>query len=187
MEPLLRFSILGMLFTCCASVLAQKPDFNGSWAMDRTRSFGLPGNLNQTMVVTQTTAEITVETKLIQPGTERTVKDICILDGKEHEYTPQVPAGQPIPKGKRTAEWMPGGIALVLTELMTTETPKGPVTGQVVRKWTITNGELVIAMYVDNPNASYEAKRFLRRIPEEKTYPQIAQITQITKTQQEKW
>jgi hypothetical protein len=33
------------------------------------------------------------------------------------------------------------------------------VTTQTVRKWTISNGELVIDMYVDNPNVSYEAKR----------------------------
>lgn len=157
--------MFGLLFTCCASVFAQKPDFNGSWTMDRARSFGLPGNMNQTMVVTQTAAEITLETKLIQPGNERTVKDTYILDGKEHEYTPQVPAGQPIPKGKRTAAWMPGGTGLLVTEVTTTETPKGPVTGQVVRKWTITNGELVIAMYVDNPNASYEAKRIFKKNP----------------------
>ena len=165
MKQFLRFSIFGVLLAGCTSVFAQKPDFNGAWTMDRARSFGLPGNMNQTMVVTQTAAEITVETKLIQPGNDRTVKDTYILDGKEHEYTPQVPAGQPIPKGKRTAEWMPGGIGLLVTDVTTTETPKGPVTGQVVRKWTITNGELVIAMYVDNPNASYEAKRIFKKNP----------------------
>jgi hypothetical protein len=165
MKGLLRLTIFGLLFAGCASVFAQKPDFNGSWTMDRARSFGLPGNMNQTMGVTQTAAEITVETKLIQPGNERTVKDTYVLDGKEHEYTPQVPAGQPIPKGKRTADWMPGGIGLLVTEVTTTETPKGLVTGQVVRKWTITSGELVIAMYVDNPNASYEAKRIFKKNP----------------------
>lgn len=165
MKTALRLTIFGMLMAGCANVFAQKPDFNGSWTMDRARSFGLPGNMNQTMVVTQTAAEITLETKLIQPGNERTVKDTYVVDGKEHEYTPQVPAGQPVPKGTRTAAWMPGGNGLLVTEVTTTETPKGPVTGQVVRKWTITNGELVIAMYVDNPNASYEAKRIFKKNP----------------------
>jgi hypothetical protein len=38
------------------------------------------------------------------------------------------------------------------------------VTTQIVRKWTLTGqGELVIDMYVDNPNISYEAKRIFKR------------------------
>ena len=165
MKLLLRLSILGMLLACCASVFAQKPDFSGSWTMDRARSFGLPGNMNQTMVITQTAAELTVETKLIQPGNERTVKDSYVLDGKEHDFTPQVAPGQPVPKGKRTAAWMSGGNGLLITNVVTSESPKGPVTTQDVRKWTIINGELVIAMYVDNPNVSYEAKRIFKKNP----------------------
>ena len=165
MKALLRLTIFGMLMTCTATVFAQKPDFNGSWTMDRARSFGLPGNMNQTMVITQTAAEMTVETKLIQPGNERTVKDSYVLDGKEHDFTPQVAPGQPIPKAKRTATWMPGGNGLLITNVVTTETPKGPATTQDVRKWTIINGELVIAQYVDNPNVSYEAKRIFKKNP----------------------
>jgi len=165
MKPLFRLSILGILLTCTASVFAQKPDFSGSWTMDRARSFGLPGNMNQTMVITQTAAEMTVETKLIQPGNERTVKDSYVLDGKEHDFTPQVAPGQPVPKAKRTATWMPGGNGLLITNVVTTETPKGPATTQDVRKWTIINGELVIAQYVDNPNVSYEAKRIFKKNP----------------------
>jgi len=121
--------------------------------------------MNQTMVITQTAAEMTVETKLIQPGNERTVKDSYVLDGKEHDFTPQVAPGQPIPKAKRTATWMPGGNGLLITNVVTTETPKGPATTQDVRKWTIINGELVIAQYVDNPNVSYEAKRIFKKNP----------------------
>lgn len=151
--------ILTLVLACGVSAFAQKPDFGGSWTMDRARSFGLPGNMNQTMVVTQAGDEITVETKLIQPENERTVKDTYVLDGKEREFTPHAPAGQTPPKGKRTASWMSGGNGILVTEVTTSDTPKGPVTNQVVRKWTIANGELVIAMYVDNPNISYEAKR----------------------------
>ena len=165
MKQFLRLLILGMLLTCAANVFAQKPDFSGSWTVDRARSFGLPGNMNQTMVITQTAAEMTVETKLIQPGNERTVKDSYVLDGKEHDFTPQVAPGQPIPKAKRTATWMPGGNGLLITNVVTTETPKGPATTQDVRKWTIINGELVIAQYVDNPNVSYEAKRIFKKNP----------------------
>jgi hypothetical protein len=146
------------------ALAATKPNFSGTWTMDRARSFGLPGNMNQTLTVTHKDDQIELETKLIQPGNERVVKDTYILDGKEHEFTPQVPpnqpANQPPPKGKRTANWMPGDKGITVTEISTAETPKGPVTTQVVRKWTISGpGELVVDMYIDNPNGSFESKR----------------------------
>lgn len=145
-----------------------KPNFTGSWTMDRARSFGLPGNMNQTMTVAQKDDQIEVETKLIQPGNERVQKDTYVLDGKEHDFSPPVPpnapAGTPPPKGKRTAAWLPGGNGITVTDVTTAETPKGPVTTQIVRKWTLSGqGELVIDMYVDNQNGSFEAKRIFKR------------------------
>lgn len=141
-----------------------KPNFSGTWNMDRARSFGLPGNMNQTLTITHKDDQIELETKLIQPDNERVVKDTYILDGKEHEFTPQVAPNQPPAKGKRTVVWLPGDKGLEITEVTTAETPKGPVTTQVVRKWTISSeGELVIDMYVDNPNISYEAKRIFTK------------------------
>jgi len=152
----MTFSILALAVT--------KPNFSGNWTMDRARSFGLPANMNQSLTVTQTDDRIELETKLIQPDNERVVKDTYILDGKEYEFTPQVPPNQPPAKGKRTAVWLPGDKGIQVTEVTTSETPKGTVTTQVVRKWTISGqGELVIDMYVDNPNMSYEAKRIFKK------------------------
>lgn len=143
---------------------ATKPDFSGTWTMDRARSFGLPADMNQTMIVNHKGEQIELETKLIQPNNERSIKDTYILDGKEHEFTPPAPPNQPPPKGKRTATWLPGDRGIQVTDVTTAETPKGPVTTQTVRKWTISgDGELVIDMYVDNPNISYEAKRIFTR------------------------
>lgn len=147
---------------------ADKPNFAGTWTMDRARSFGLPGNMNQVMTVVQKDDQIEVETKLIQPGNERVQKDTYILDGKEHDYTaplpPNAPPNTPAPKGKRTTTWLPSGNGITVTDVTTAETPKGPVTTQVVRKWTISGqGELIIDMYIDNPNGSYEAKRIFKR------------------------
>lgn len=146
------------------SMAAQKPNFSGSWTMERARSFGMPGNMQQSMTVNHTADQIELETKLIQPDNERTVKDSYILDGKEREFTPQVPPNAPPtappPKGKRTANWLPNGKGIVVNEVTTNETPKGPVTSQLTRKWTLSNdGELIIDMYIDNPNGSFETKR----------------------------
>jgi len=153
-------TIAAMMTLSLIAYAAAKPNFSGSWTMDRGRSFGLPGDMNQTLTVNQKDDQIEVETKLIQPNNERTVKDTYTLDGKEYDFTPPVPPNQPPAKGKRTAVWLPGDRGIQVTDVTTVETPKGPVTTQTVRKWTMSGqGELVIDMYVDNPNISYEAKR----------------------------
>jgi hypothetical protein len=159
---------LVLISACLAAEALTKPDFNGAWVMDRARSFGLPGNMQQTMTVKQTADQIEVETTLIQPDNERKVKDTYVLDGQEHEFTPPTPPNAapdaPRPKGKRTSNWLPNGDGILVTEVTTTETPKGTVTSQVSKKWTFTGeGELTIAMFVDGPNGSYEAKRIFAR------------------------
>jgi hypothetical protein len=51
-----------------------------------------------------------------------------------------------------------------VNEVTTTDTPKGQVTTQITKKWTFTGeDELTIAVYVDGPNGSYEAKRIFVR------------------------
>jgi len=153
-------TIAAMMTLSLIAYAAAKPNFSGSWTMDRGRSFGLPGDMNQTLTINQKDDQIELETKLIQPNNERTVKDTYTLDGKEYDFTPPVPPNQPPAKGKRTAVWLPGDRGIQVTDVTTVETPKGPVTTQTVRKWTLSGqGELVIDMYVDNPNISYEAKR----------------------------
>ena len=158
-------SATALVVAACLSAMAMpKPDFNGAWVMDRGRSFGLPGNMQQTMTVTQTENQVEVETRLIQPGNERTVKDVFVFDGKEHEFTPPTPPNAPPAKGKRTSNWLPDGSAMVLNEVVTTETPKGTVTTQITKKWKLNAaGELTIDLYVDGPNGSYEAKRIFIR------------------------
>ena len=142
------------------ALAATKPNFSGTWTMDRARSFGLPPDMNQTLTITHKDNQIELETKLIQPNNERSVKDTYTLDGKEYDFSPPTPPNQPPAKGKRTAIWLPNDKGIQVTEVTTAETPKGPVTTQIVRKWTISGqGELVIDMYIDNPNGSYEAKR----------------------------
>ena len=143
---------------------AQNPNFSGEWSMYRARRFGMPGDMQQTMTVTQNGDQIDLETKLIQPGNERSVKDSYMLDGKEREFTPQTPANAPPTKGKRTADWLPNGKGILVNEVTTSETAKGPITNRLTRKWTLTtDGELVIDMYFDNQNGSFETKRIFKK------------------------
>ena len=141
-----------------------KPDFSGTWNLDRARSYGMPPDMNQILTITHKGEQMEVETKIIQPNNERTIKDTFVLDGKEHEFTPAVPPGQPVPKGKRTATWLPGEIGITVTDVTTAQTPNGEVTTQNLRKWVINaQGELVVDMYVDGPRGSFEAKRIFKK------------------------
>ena len=166
MAKKLLIAFAAIMLLSILAFAATKPNFSGTWTMDRARSFGMPGDMTQILTITHKDDQLEVETKIIQPNNERTIKDTIILDGKEHDFTPAVPAGQTPPKGKRTATWLPGDTGITVTDVTTAQTPKGEITTQNLRKWTINaQGELVIDSYVDNPNVSYEAKRIFKKEP----------------------
>lgn len=159
MRRQLLFTAIAIAALTTIAFAAAKPNFSGTWTLDQGRTYGLPQNMTQTLTIKQTENQIELETKIVQPNNERTVKDTYILDGKEYDYTPTVPPNQPQPKGKRTAVWLPGDRGIQVTEIVTTETPKGPTKSQTVRKWTLSGDALVVDMYIDNANGSFEMKR----------------------------
>lgn len=162
----LLINVIGMVLVMSFSS-AQKPNFSGTWAMDRARSFGLPPDVNQTMIVTQTDNKIELETKIINSQGENSIRDNYTIDGMEREFTPQNMSG-PIAgsTGKRKANWLPNGRGIVVEEVTTTKTDKGPTTGHLTRKWTISNdGELAIDLYIDDQRGSFETKRtFIKKL-----------------------
>ena len=165
MAKKLLIAFAAMMFVSIIALAAVKPDFSGTWTLDRARSYGMPPDMTQVLTISHKDNTLEVETKIIQPNNERTIKDTFVLDGKEHEFQPPTPpGGQAPPKGKRTATWLPGEIGITVTDVTTAQTPKGAVTTQNMRKWTINgNGELTVDSYVDNPNVSYEAKRIFTK------------------------
>jgi len=148
-----------------------KPNFSGTWNLDRARSFGMPADMTQVLTITQKDDQIEIETKIIQPNNERTIKDTFVLDGKEHEFTPPAPPAQPNQpappapaKGKRTATWLPGDTGIIVTDVTMVKTQNGEATNQNVRKWVINAaGELVVDTFVDGPRGSFEAKRIFKK------------------------
>ena len=138
MAKKLLLAFAAMMVLSMIALAATKPNFSGTWNMDRARSFGMPGDMTQVLTITHKDNSLEVETKIIQPNNERTIKDTIIVDGKEHEFQPPAPpGGQAPPKGKRTANWLPGDTGITVTDITTSQTPKGEVTTQNLRKWTI--------------------------------------------------
>jgi hypothetical protein len=147
----------------CAVQLAPglaKPDFSGTWVLDKNKSFSNPAGLEQTITVVHTGDQIKAESKLATTrGGEQTISESFSLDGKETDFTP--PGAQPGTKGKRKASWLPEGKGVLVEDNITSESPKGPVTSRVTRKWTLsTDGRtLTVDYYFDDQRGSFEAKR----------------------------
>ena len=163
-RKLLAGGVIGLVLATGLVVAAAKPDFSGAWVMDRGRSFGIPRDMDQTMNVTHAGDKIDLVIKIVTPQGERTVNDVYNLDGKEAEFTPQGPSG-PGGKGRRTAKWLPNGNGIVVSEETTVDTPQGPVTSQLTRKWIMSadGNTLTIDFYHDGPQGSFETKRIFVR------------------------
>jgi hypothetical protein len=159
----LRNVISGGIILCCVSLSVAayaRPDFSGAWVLDKNRSFSNPPGLEQTMNIVHTGDQIKLESKLITARGEQMINESYALDGKVTDFTPT--GGQPGAKGKRAAAWLPEDRGILITDEITTDSPRGPVTQKIMRKWTLsTDGSsLTVDYFFDNPDGfSYEAKR----------------------------
>ena len=128
-----------LMLAAAAVYAAARPNFSGTWELDQSRSHSIPPDVQQTMTVKHEGDSVSVETKIINKQGERVVKDAYTLDGKEAEFAPppppNAPKDAPAPKGKRTGRWMPNGRGFLVEEEVVNQTPKGPETVLVARKW----------------------------------------------------
>jgi len=128
-----------LLPAAAAAAAASNPNFAGTWELDQSRSHSIPPDIRQTMTVAQEGDRVSAETKVVTAQGERVIRDVYTLDGKETEYTPppppNAPKDAPPPKGKRTGRWMPNGKGFLVEEEVVNQTPQGPETVLVARKW----------------------------------------------------
>lgn len=163
--PLAALAVL--LAAVCAYAYA-RPNFSGMWEIDHSRSHSIPRDVRQTMTVTHDGERVSVETKIISPQGERTVKDEYTLDGKESEFTPppppQAPADAPPAKGKRKGRWLPNDRGFVIEEEITNQTPQGAQTIQVARKWMMwPDGTASIEILQETQRGSFSSRRHFVR------------------------
>lgn len=158
MRLTIRYLPIFLSVAAIASAVS-KPDFSGTWVMDVNRSFSNPAGLEQTMTVVHTGDQIKVDAKIKTAQGEQTINETYTLDGKETDFVP--PGGQPGAKGKRKAMWLPDGRGAVIDDVVTSDSPKGPVTRKTMRKWTMSpDGKtLTVDYYFDDQRGSFEAKR----------------------------
>jgi hypothetical protein len=130
-----------------------KPDFNGSWILNKDRSIGLQPGMDMAVTIKQEGDKLEVETKVVttQQG-EQLIKETFVLDAKEVEFTPT----QPKSKGKRTAKWLDRGNGILVTDVITVETDKGTNTILIERKWVISpdGKELITDRFLEDQNGA---------------------------------
>jgi hypothetical protein len=170
-----RVSTIGnaavLILTCFAAIALvtvaramAKPDFSGTWIMDKNRSFNNPPGLEQTMVVKQEGDKINLDATLLLAQGERKITETWMLNGVEEAFTPQAGA-PPDSKGKKKAYWLPGDRGIILNEEVIAAA--GTQVSQTMRKWTLSpdGTTLTVDYFIDSARGSYEAKRVFTKKP----------------------
>lgn len=145
------------------SFAADKPNFSGTWVLDKDKSFSNPAGLEQTMTITQNGDTIKLVGKQKTARGEADLDESYTLDGKQTGFTPPNP---PNAKGKRKASWLPNNKGIIVDDEITTDSPSGAVTQNITRKWQLSadGSRLTIDYYFDSPRGSFESKRvFVRK------------------------
>jgi hypothetical protein len=128
--------------------------------MDKSRSEGVPPEVEQTMILTQSEDKLVLENKITRDGNDLMVSDTYIINGKEVEFTQKV--NELESKGKRTSRWLADGSGFESSEEITREAGDGTqVAQQVTRKWVMAaDGKtFTVEMSVKGPNGTQQTKR----------------------------
>lgn len=163
-RPRITRAAAAVLLAAVCVYAAARPNFTGTWELDQTRSHSLPQDVRQTMTVKHDGDRVSVETKITSAQGDRVVKDEYTLDGKEAEFTPPPPPNAPPDakpaKGKRAGRWLPNDKGFLVEEEITNETPQGPQTLTVARKWIRwPDGTMSIEIIQDTPRGTFNSKR----------------------------
>jgi hypothetical protein len=147
---------------------AAQSDLTGTWVLDVTRSEGLPPNASPTtMTVRQTGDRVEMEIQLQTPNGEQTITDVYVLDGKQTDFRPPVPA-EANARGTRTSRRMADGNGFESRERATMQGPEGEVTITAGRKWTLApDGKtLTLELTINGPQGQMKSTRvFARQSP----------------------
>ena len=143
---------------------ADKPNFSGTWMLDKDKSFSNGPGLEQTMTITQHGDTIKLVGKQKTARGEVELNESYTLDGKQFDFTPPNP---PNAKGKRKASWLPNNKGVFIEDEIISINPEGQeVTQHIARKWQLSpdGSTLTVDYYFDGPRGSFESKRvFVRK------------------------
>ena len=158
-----NFTLATVLTLTLGAILvfaAGKPEFTGTWVMDKNRIEGVPPGVEQTMTLTQSDDKLVLQNKISSDAGENVVNDTYLINGKEVEFTQKV--NEQESKGKRTSKWLADGSGFESTEQIERETGDGTkITQQVTRRWVMSaDGKtFTVEMTINGPNGTQQTKR----------------------------
>ena len=126
--------LTALLVTVVFGSQGSKPNFTGTWVLDRTRSEGLPPGTEQTMTISQTGDQLNLENKIPTSGGSISIFDTFIINGKELEVTEK--RNDDELKGMRVSKWLTDANGFGSSEELTAVGGDGlPVIQKITRKW----------------------------------------------------
>ena len=138
-----------------------KPNFSGTWTLDKDRSNGKQPGFDQTISVKHAGDQLTLETKQTTARGEVTLNESYTFNGTEMDFEPQgTPAGA---KGKRSSVWLPNGRGILISDTVTAD---GKLVRKTTRKWQLSaDGKtLTIDYFIDDPQrGEFEMKRVFNK------------------------
>jgi hypothetical protein len=155
-------------FLLCVGVLAhaQSSDFSGNWALDPSRSEGLPLGMKQTMNITRSEDSFQVETRVKSEQGEQTLMSTYVLNGKEMDVTLPGPMPGMTAPGKQTAKWTTDRKGFESTDQATFDTPYGPATIKTTRKWLLSEDGSTLTVFLSREGPmTMKSKRVFLRTP----------------------
>jgi hypothetical protein len=152
--------LTALVLTGALALAATKANFSGTWVMDKSRSEGIPPNVEQTMTLTQVDDQLTLQNKIVTTEGDINIKDTFTINGKEVEFT-QKRNDEEI-KGKRTSKWLADGNGFESNEEFTVLGGDNlPITQQITRKWVMSaDGKtFTVDLYGKTPDGDLHTKR----------------------------
>ena len=173
MKRILFVSVLGVFVLGLTVAMAAAENFSGTWALDYSKSQGLPENApkDMTWTVSQTDKELVIE-RPGQPGrggaggaatpAPAPYKAVYKLDGTETaEETPGPRPG----KLTRKAKWLAGGKTLELNDVRNVNVQGNDVTITTTEHWELTDGGKTLKVHrkQESPQGARETTFILNK------------------------
>jgi CubicO group peptidase (beta-lactamase class C family) len=126
-----------LTFSSLPGVAVLKPNFSGVWVLDKSKSDGLPPDVDQTVTIAHEGDKVEIATRTTSERGEQNSKSSYVLDGKEMEVTLSGPMPGSSVKGKQTSKWSADGNGFESADEGTFETPNGPAVIKTARKFQL--------------------------------------------------
>jgi hypothetical protein len=159
-QRIVLLSVTAVILIGSLAFAAAKANFSGTWVMDKARSEGIPPNVEQTMSLTQTGDNLTLQNKIATAEGDINIDDSFTINGKEVEFT-QKRNDEEI-KGKRTSKWLAEDNSFESTEEFTVLGGDNvPTTQQITRKWVMAaDGKtFTVDLFGKTPSGDLHTKR----------------------------